>query len=139
MQGKIVIAAGALALLVLSATAEARRLSFVWPAAEAAGRAASGTQHETHRRAGVGLALRRGLGAAALVGALVALPGCGGSSDRGGALAAWFIDLIGIPGVQVGPAAIRAELPPTSAPATAEIGAEAVPPPVRGRGSRQRL
>jgi len=139
MQGKIVIAAGALVLLVLSATAEARGWSLGRPAAGAAGRAASATQHETHRRAGVGPGLRHGLGAAALVGALVALPGCGASSDRSGALVAWFVDFLGIPGVQVGPAPLRAEVPSTSAPVTAEIGAETVASPVRGRGARQRL
>lgn len=139
MRGKTVIAAGALALLALSATAEARGWLPMRTVARAAVRAASRAQPETALPPRAPRVLGGRAAATALVSALLALSGCGESSDRRGALAAWFIDLIGIPGVQVGPAAIRAELPPTSAPATAEIGAEAVPPPVGRRGARHRL
>lgn len=142
MQSKSLIAAAALALLALSATAEAHR----WPRrlhAPAASRALfrRHSSAETKGPPRAAAAIGRRAIVVALASVVLALPGCGSGerSERSGALSALFFDLLGIPGLQVGPAARSAEPGPPSAAATADIGAEAFAPAGRQRGARRRL
>ena len=128
------------ALLALLATAEAH----AWPSgrtAAAVSRAlfrnhpAAETKGPPHARA----ALRRRAAVFALASVVLALPGCGGGErERSGALYAFFLDVLGVPVLQVGPAAKGAAPAPPPATAAANIRAEAVAPPPRLRGAQHR-
>lgn len=76
----------------------------------------------------------------ALASVALALAGCsGGERERSGALYALFFDVVGVPVVQVGPAAKGAAPAPPTAAAAANMRAEAVAPPPPLRRAQNRI